>query len=160
MQITFTPIGVIHSPFKELVDMPIQPAGAEDISGTIELEPQYVPALQDLDGFSHIYVLYYFHTIERLETESDPLPGQTGTRFIFNARAAPPQPDRAVCFQNRENSGYRIEVCHVDVLDGTPLLDIKPYVPQFDNADNIRIGWITENIPQVKQVRTDRRFSG
>jgi tRNA-Thr(GGU) m(6)t(6)A37 methyltransferase TsaA len=160
MEITFTPIGLIHSPFHKLEEMPIQPAGAFSIHGTIDLYPDYIAGLQDLDGFSHIYVIYHLHKSNGWKPRVIPFLDKQ-ERGVFATRA-PHRPNPiglSVLKIESINSG-QISVSNVDILDGTPLLDIKPYVPQFDGAQEIRIGWIADTIQQVKNVRTDRRFSG
>jgi tRNA-Thr(GGU) m(6)t(6)A37 methyltransferase TsaA len=158
MKITFTPIGIIHSPFIKLEDMPIQPAGAQGITGSIELYPQYIPALQDLDGFSHIYVLYHFHKSRGWKPMVTPFLDKQ-ERGLFSTRAPHrPNPIGLSVLKIDAIVGNRIQVSNVDILDGTPLLDIKPYVPQFDGADDIRIGWVRENIRQVKKSKDRSPF--
>jgi tRNA (adenine37-N6)-methyltransferase len=160
MEITFNSIGSIHSPFKELADMPIQPAGAQGIKGTIEVDLQFIPALQDLEGFSHIYVLYYFHKSTGWKPKVIPFLDKQ-ERGLFSTRAPHrPNPIGLSVLKVEGVAVNRILVSNVDILDGTPLLDIKPYVPQFDGAEDIRIGWVEENIHQVGKVKTDRRFAG
>ena len=160
MEIIFNSIGSIHSPFKELADMPIQPAGAQGIKGTIELDPQFIPALQDLEGFSHIYVLYYFHKSTGWKQKVIPFLDKQ-ERGLFSTRAPHrPNPIGLSVLKVEGVAENRVLVSNVDILDGTPLLDIKPYVPQFDGAEDIRIGWVEESIHQVGNVRTDRRFAG
>lgn len=159
MEITFNPIGIIHSPFRKLEEMPIQPAGAQGITGMIEVYPPYTPALQDLDGFSHIYVLYFFHESHGWKPKVIPFLDQQ-ERGLFATRAPHrPNPIGLSVLKILAISSNQIQVSNVDILDGTPLLDIKPYVPQFDSAENIRIGWIEQNIRHVEKVRTDRRFA-
>lgn len=160
MEITFNSIGSIHSPFNELADMPIQPAGAQGIKGTIEVDRQFIPALQDLEGFSHIYVLYYFHKSKGWKPKVIPFLDKQ-ERGLFSTRAPHrPNPIGLSVLKVEGVQENQILVSNVDILDGTPLLDIKPYVPQFDDVDEIRIGWVEENIHQVGKVRTDRRFIG
>lgn len=160
MEITFTPIGLIHSPFFKLEEMPIQPAGAFGVQGTIDLYPDYVAGLQDLDGFSHIYVIYHLHKSNGWKPRVIPFLDKQ-ERGVFATRA-PHRPNSIglSVLKIESINGSQISVSNVDILDGTPLLDIKPYVPQFDGAQDIRIGWIADTIQQVKNVRTDRRFSG
>ncbi len=159
MKITFSPIGIIHSPFINLEEMPIQPAGAQGITGSIELYPQYIPALQDLDGFSHIYVLYHFHKSRGWKPMVIPFLDKQ-ERGLFSTRAPHrPNPIGLSVLKIDAIVDNRIQVSNVDILDSTPLLDIKPYVPQFDGVEDVRIGWVSENVHQVKKVKTDHRFS-
>lgn len=139
--------------------MPIQPAGAQGIKGFIELDRQYIPALQDLEGFSHIYTLYYFHKSKGWKPKVIPFL-DTKEHGVFSTRAPHrPNPIGLSVFKLECIEDNLIFISNVDVLDGTPLIDIKPYVPQFDGAQNIRIGWVVGNIQQLENVRTDRRFT-
>lgn len=159
MQITFKPIGLIHSPFTELEEMPIQPSGSLGVKGFFEIHPEFSHALQDLDGFSHLYAIYYFHKVQNWQAKVIPFL-DTQERGLFATRA-PKRPNpigisllEIICI--KEN---RIDVNNIDILDGTPLLDIKPYIPQFEPAENIRIGWLNGKVQNVSNKRSDKRFS-
>jgi tRNA-Thr(GGU) m(6)t(6)A37 methyltransferase TsaA len=158
MKITFEPIGVIHSPFTEREGMPIQPAGAVGVAGAVEVFEEFRPGLQDLDGFSHIILLYHFHRSEGHRLRVVPFM-DTVERGVFATRA-PRRPNAlglsVVRLVGIEDGVLRIE--NVDVLDGTPLLDIKPYVPQFDGAENVKTGWIGASGRDVSKRKADDRF--
>ena len=131
-KITYNPIGVIHSPFKDIKGMPIQPAGAKGIAGTIEIKPEYVDGLQDIEGFSHIILIYHFHLAKGYSLKVKPFLDEN-LRGVFATRA-PRRPNHigisVVKLVRVEDTILHIE--DIDIVDGTPLLDIKPYVPEFD----------------------------
>jgi tRNA-Thr(GGU) m(6)t(6)A37 methyltransferase TsaA len=158
MEIVFQSIGFIYSPFKELVGMPIQPTGAKGIRGKVEVFPEYMEGLTDLGGFSHIILLYYFHKTKKTKLLVTPFL-DTFPRGIFATRA-PSRPNpiglSIVKLQYVEDNILYIE--NVDVLDGTPLLDIKPYVPEFDQYSNTQIGWLEQNKGELSTTRADNRF--
>ena len=157
--ITMTPIGVIRTPFTRLDGMPIQPGGARDVCGRLELDPALAPALVDLDGFSHVYLLYCFHCSRGFETTVTPYLDDT-PRGLFSTRAPKrPNPIGLSVVEVMGVSGAVVTVRGVDVLDGTPLLDIKPYAPAFDApAGEVRCGWLEHQRKAVGATRSDDRF--
>jgi tRNA-Thr(GGU) m(6)t(6)A37 methyltransferase TsaA len=157
-QIIYRPIGVIHSPFKEAKKMPIQPAAAKGIEGTIDINPEFKNGLKDLDGFSHIILLYHFHLSRGFSLAVIPFLDDK-PRGVFATRA-PRRPNlvglsivRLVAVE--EN---RLYIRNVDIVDGTPLLDIKPYVPEFDDQKAERIGWLSDKIDKMREIKADERF--
>jgi tRNA-Thr(GGU) m(6)t(6)A37 methyltransferase TsaA len=156
--LTYKPIGVIHSPFKEPKNVPIQAAASRGVEGTIEIYPQYVEGLCDLEGFSHIILIYHFHLVKDCSLMVKPFLDDK-LHGIFATRA-PARPNKiglsVVRLIGRENGVLRIQ--GVDMLDGTPLLDIKPYVPQFDCVEALKIGWFTDKIGKLGSTRDDGRF--
>jgi tRNA-Thr(GGU) m(6)t(6)A37 methyltransferase TsaA len=158
MPITFSPIGIIHTPFANLDGMPIQPSGAKDVEGTIILEPQYEEGLRDLDGFSHIILLYHFHRSKGYHLTVKPFL-DTVERGLFATRA-PRRPNpiglSIVRLVRIENSTLHVQ--GVDVLDGTPLLDIKPWVPAFDVREKAQAGWLDQKQEDSRSLKSDRRF--
>lgn len=153
------PIGTIHSPYKQLSDMPIQPSGARGTRGVIELNPELVEGITDLEGFSHLILLYHFHQTEKTQLTVTPFLDRD-THGIYATRA-PTRPNHLglSIVQLKKISGHRLELEDVDILDGTPLLDIKPYVPDFDLPHGeIHVGWLSRNATDVKNARSDRRF--
>ena len=152
------PIGIIRTPFKELENMPIQPSGAAGIRGTVDLYPEFAEGLKDLDGFSHLILLYRFHESRGYRLTVTPFL-DSEPRGLFATRA-PRRPNPiglsiVKLIRIRECS---LDVENVDILDGTPLLDIKPYVPQFDHQENCRIGWLEKARDEVRNKRSDKRF--
>ena len=158
MEINYQPIGMIHSPFADLEGMPIQPAGASGIRGTVEVFPEFAEGLKDLDGFSHIILLYHFHRVQGANLVVTPFM-DSQPHGVFATRA-PKRPNpiglSIVRLLGIEQNILRIE--NVDILDGTPLLDIKPYVPEFDQPPADRMGWLEQAKGRVQSKRSDGRF--
>jgi len=158
MNIEFHPIGTIHTPFSDPVGMPIQPAGGEGIQGTVEVFPEYREGLADLDGFSHIILLYHLHRSADYRLRVVPFL-DTVERGLFSTRA-PQRPNpiglSTVRLERIENGVLHIR--DVDMLNGTPLLDIKPYVPRLDDRQDARVGWLTDLQDRFPRHRSDPRF--
>ena len=156
--ITFNPIGTIHSPFKDVAGMPIQPVGAKGVRGKIHMCPEFISGLQDVDGFSHLILIYYFHRVEGFVLETQPFLDDV-KRGLFATRA-PRRPNAIglsiVKLDFVEN--LTLHISDVDILDGTPLLDIKPYVPEFDHRGETTIGWLSGKVGHVTQKKSDSRF--
>jgi tRNA (adenine37-N6)-methyltransferase len=153
------PIGTIHTPHIDVKNMPIQPIAAEGIKGYIELLPEFVEGLKDLEGFSHITLLYRFHKIEGYELLVTPFM-DTEKHGVF-ATKAPKRPN-AIGLSTVKLLAIEGNILHieqVDMLDGTPLIDIKPFYPRYDNRENVTIGWLEKNrnLP-IEQLRSDERF--
>lgn len=155
---SFTPIGTIHSPFAEPAGMPIQPAGAAGVRGTIVIDEKFQAGLRDLDGFSRIILIYAFHRSQGYELEVIPFL-DTVPHGIFATRA-PRRPNAIgisiVRLISVDDSELVIE--GVDIVDGTPLLDIKPYVPEFDCHPGEKPGWFAGCGEKVCNARADERF--
>lgn len=153
------PIGVIRTPYTRLEDMPIQPGGGKDVPGELIIEPEYRDGLADLDGFSHIYLLYLFHRTKTTTMSVVPFMDDQ-PRGVFSTRA-PVRPNHiglsVVELQGVE--GCRVKIVNIDILDGTPLLDIKPYIQAFDSVDNARSGWMGAERSKVESRRSDSRFT-
>jgi len=156
----FKIIGEILSPFKKLDNMPIQPPGASGIKGQLILEQEYVPGLKDLDGFSHIYILYVFHKIKESRLSVTPYL-DTHVRGVFATRApSRPNPIGLSIVKLLSIDKNILHIENLDMLDGTPVLDIKPYVAPFDDQNDVQIGWLSEFVDGVKQKRSDERYNG
>jgi tRNA-Thr(GGU) m(6)t(6)A37 methyltransferase TsaA len=141
-KIEIEPIGIIHSPYREPKDMPIQGRFRDDVEGWIELEEPYVPGLKDLDGFSHLILIYYFHRSDREELTGRPyLEDQTHGIFAIRSPHRPNHLGLSIVRLQRIEAN-RVYFTEVDMLDGTPLLDIKPYVEHFDRREGVRSGWL------------------
>jgi tRNA-Thr(GGU) m(6)t(6)A37 methyltransferase TsaA len=157
--ITFTPIGTIHSPFPDPEGMPIQPAGAREAIGAVVIDPAYEAGLQDLQGFSHLHLLYHFHRAASMRLRVVPFL-DSREHGIFATRApARPNPIGLSIVELLEVRGNRLTVRGIDVLDGTPLLDIKPYVEVFDRVEGSRSGWLASSPEEIARQRSDRRFT-
>jgi tRNA-Thr(GGU) m(6)t(6)A37 methyltransferase TsaA len=155
-RIEMRPIGIIRTPYAEAKEMPIQGRFKEGVEGWIELEEKYVPALKDLEGFSHLILVYYFHRSDREELQGRPFL-EDETHGIFAIRS-PHRPNHLglsiVRLQRIEEN--RVYFTEVDMLDGTPLLDIKPYVEHFDHREGVTSGWLdkhfAENEPPERTI--------
>ncbi len=151
-------IGLIHSPYTELSNMPIQPKGAKDITGHIVLFEEYVKGVKDLIGFSHIYLLYSFHRAERTEMMVTPFM-DVEKRGVYSTRS-PLRPNHIglSIVELVDIQETKLTIRGVDILDGTPLLDIKPYIHAFDSVENSRSGWMQGDEEAVENKRSDSRF--
>jgi tRNA-Thr(GGU) m(6)t(6)A37 methyltransferase TsaA len=157
-EITYRPIGVIRSPFKEPEGTPIQPAGARGVAGKVEVFPEYVEGLKDIDGFSHIILVYHFDLSKGASLRVQPfMDNREHGIFAIRGPARPNPIGFSVVRLLRVESGI-LHIQDVDIVDGTPLLDIKPYVPQFDMREVERIGWLEDNVHKVSGSRDDGRF--
>jgi len=139
---TFRPIGKISTPWSRQEGSPIQGAFAPDSRGEIEVYPEYAPGLDDVGGFSHIVVLYAFHRTEGFSLRVKPYMDDT-ERGLFATRAPRrPNPIGVTVVRVLGVKENRVMVSGVDMLDGTPLLDIKPYIPDLDPGTDVRTGWL------------------
>ncbi len=157
---TFTgkPIGLIHTPFREAAGTPIQPVFAGDAEGEVAVFEDVLEGLLDLEGFERIWLIYAFHRAGPARLRLVPFL-DTVERGVFATRA-PSRPNSIglSCVRLISITGRRLRVAGVDVLDGTPLLDIKPYVPAFDAHPTSRAGWL--DAARAKRTRADARFAG
>lgn len=154
----FSPIGKIRTPFTDLKNMPIQPKGAKDVEGQVEINPELADGLKDLEGFSHIYLIYAFHEVKRSALSVVPFM-DTVERGIFSTRS-PLRPNHiglsiVELLDVKDNIAL---IKGIDVLDNTPLLDIKPYIEAFDYVAESRSGWMTATRKEVEERRSDDRF--
>ncbi len=157
-EIIFRPIGTVHSPFKEPTGTPIQPSAARETPGIIEILPEYREGLQDLEGFSHLILLYHFHLARAFSLKVKPFLDDT-ERGLFATRApARPNPIGLSIVRLERVEGLRVHIRDVDIVDGTPVLDIKPYVPQFDIRTEATSGWMAKNLDRLESARDDGRF--
>lgn len=156
---TFTPIGIIETPFETQLGTPIQPAAAHQIKGCIVLEESFIPGIKDLDGFSHIVLLYIFDRSKPAKMTVQPFM-DSETRGLFATRApARPNPIGISTVKLDKIVKNRIYFFGADMLNKTPLLDIKPHVPAFGPGGPFRFGWLSENIRKMETTKDDGRFS-
>ena len=159
MSITFDPIGLIHSPFQTLEDMPIQPTSQASRPGVVEIFPQYAEGLQDLEGFSHIYLIYHLHRVTQAKLQVTPFL-DTQPRGLFATRApCRPNPIGLSLVELERVEATRLYIPRLDILDQTPLLDIKPFIPEFESWQQIRLGWVEQARGKVRTQQSDERFS-
>lgn len=152
-------IGIIHSKFKNLENMPIQPAGDNAAEGSIEINSKYKEGLKDLEGFSHIIIIYHFHKAGQVKLTVKPFLDKV-IHGVFATRA-PVRPNHIglSVVEIEKIIDSTIFVKNIDVLDATPLLDIKPFVPGFDiPKSDIRIGWLASNVQDASTRLSDNRF--
>ena len=156
--VKYNPIGIIHSPYKEIEGMPIQPCAAIGVRGTVEIKYEYAGGLKDIDGFSHIILIYHFHLSKGFSLEVIPFLDDN-PKGVFATRV-PKRPNSIglsiVKLIKVEDNILHIE--NVDILDNTPLLDIKPYVSIFDALDQAEMGWYSKAKYDVRNKKSDLRF--
>ena len=157
-EIVIQPVGVIHSPYKESADIPIQGIFRTDAEAWVELKEKYAEGLKDLDGFSHAIILYFFHKSQREEIQGQPFLEQN-KHGIFAIRS-PHRPNHIglSIVKIKKIEANRMYFTEVDMLDATPVLDIKPYVKYFDSRDNVKCGWLDKhfkngNIPNEATLK-------
>lgn len=157
--IVYKPIGIIRSPFKSAQGTPIQPAGATGVEGKVKLLPEYSRGLLDLDGFSHIILIYHFHLAQEGEICVEPYMDKE-THGVFATRS-PTRPNKLgmSVVELMKIDGPILHVKDLDILDNTPLLDIKPYVRKFDQPGSTVEGWLEKRIHKLQGARSDGRFS-
>ncbi len=157
-EIKFRPIGIIHSPFKEAKGVPIQPSAAKGIEGKVEIFPEYTEGLEDIGNFSHIFLIYHLHLSRKYSLKVKPYMDDK-ERGVFATRApSRPNPIGISVVELLEVDGNMLHIKNVDIVDGTPLLDIKPYVPEFDIHNVKKIGWLEKNVHKLPETKDDGRF--
>ncbi|NCO54168.1 MAG: tRNA (N6-threonylcarbamoyladenosine(37)-N6)-methyltransferase TrmO [Bacteroidetes bacterium CG02_land_8_20_14_3_00_31_25] len=157
-EITFKPIGIIYSPFKTIENIPIQNIGAKGVKGTIEIFKEFVTGLKDLDGFSHLILIYHLHKVIHDSLLVKPFL-DTVEHGIFATRSpVRPNPIGLTVVKLIEIKNNLITIENLDILYETPLLDIKPFLPMIDDTKDIRIGWLTGKIEQFEIKKSDNRF--
>jgi tRNA-Thr(GGU) m(6)t(6)A37 methyltransferase TsaA len=157
-EIRYKSIGVIRSTFTDVEGMPIQPKAAAGKEGTVELDPTFAAGLKDIAGFSHIILIYHFHLSKGYSLEVKPFLDDT-LRGVFATRAPRrPNPIGLSVVRLTSITGNTLHVQDVDIVDGTPLLDIKPFVPEFDNHEDAEIGWLAKKIGNYRRTKADKRF--
>ena len=158
MEFSITPIGTIHTPFDDLEGMPIQPTGAASVQGTIVMDKEYEQGLSDLEGFSHIILLYHFHRSKGYKLMVKPFLDDN-KRGLFSTRAPKrPNPIGLSIVRLMKRDGNKLYIKDIDVLNGTPLIDIKPYVPGFDTKEVTSIGWLEKSHEKAISLKSDDRF--
>ncbi len=159
MKIEFNSIGTIHTPFKTREGMPIQPSAAKQVEGHIEVFSQYTDCLDDLAGFSHIYVLFHLHKSGAYRSKIVPFLDDC-ERGVFSTRS--PSRPNAIGLSLVELTsveGNILKIKNVDIIDGSPLIDIKPYVPIFEDPEDVRTGWLEGKKEEMTKIKSDSRFS-
>ncbi len=157
-EIIYKPIGQIKTPFKTREGMPIQPTGAKGIKGEVEIYPEFADGLKDLDGFSHIILIYYFHLSDGFKLQVKPFMDDK-IHGVFSTRA-PKRPNSigfsVVKLNKMVDNILYIE--NIDVIDGTPLLDIKPFISEVDGPKAEKLGWLEGKSDKMGEKQSDKRF--
>lgn len=157
--ISFTPIGIIRTPFKDKQDMPIQPTGAKAKPGEIHIYPDLIEGIKDLDAFSHIILIYFFHKVETAKLTVIPFLDNS-PRGVFATRApVRPNPIGLSIVEIEKIVKNIIYIKKIDVLDATPLLDIKPFIPAIGiPTGTVRTGWLENLSKNFTGKLADNRF--
>jgi len=158
MNITYTPIGYFKTPHLDVRGMPIQPPGAKGVAGSILVLPKYLEGLKDLDGFSYVIILYHLHEICGYDLTVTPFLDNAPHGIFATRSPKRPNPIGLSVMELVEVRGAEVVLGNVDVLDGTPVIDIKPYVPDFDQWPATRVGWFEGKSGNAAHHRSDDRF--
>jgi len=151
-------IGIIKTPFNSKEGMPIQPTGAKGIKGFIEINPEFVEGLKDLDGFSHIILIYHFHKVSNYELTVKPFMDDQMHGVLSTRAPKRPNPIGLSVVKLIKLEGNILHVENIDVLNGTPLLDIKPLIPDVDFAEVDKLGWLEGKSNKMGDKKADNRF--
>ena len=158
MQIKYEVIGKIISPFKDAKGTPIQGPAANDIKGKIEIFPKYQEGLKDIEGFSHLILIYHFHLAKKGSLKGYPfLDNREHGVFAFRGPSRPNTIGISIVRLMKVDKNI-IFIKDVDILNDTPLLDIKPYIPEFDKREVTSIGWLGDKVHKLEKTRDDGRF--
>ena len=158
--VTYEPIGVVRSPYTTLDGMPLQ-TGVDDVDATVELDARVHGALRDLDGFSHVWLLVHLHRVDGWSAEVTPFLDPERPRGVLATRSPRhPNPIGLSLVELVAVDPGSLRIRGIDLLDGTPVLDVKPYVPLFDARDaaTVRTGWFGAAAERVRAVRSDARY--
>lgn len=159
--IEYTAIGVVHSPFKEPAGTPIQAAGAAaaDVEAVVEIYPQFSEGLKDIEGFSHLIILCHLHRVQPTGLLVKPFL-ENELHGVFATRSpGRPNPIGFSVVRLDKVEGRLLRVRGVDILDQTPVLDIKPYIGEFDCREAERVGWLANNLHKLHETKDDGRFA-
>jgi tRNA-Thr(GGU) m(6)t(6)A37 methyltransferase TsaA len=155
---SFRPIGIAHSPYKEKVGTPIQAIFDGQTEGSIEVFEPYQEGLEGLEGFSHIYVLYVFDRATEAKLKVTPFLRDVKVGVFATRAPSRPNPIGLSILELKGRKGRFLHVLGLDILDKTPVLDIKPYVPKFDVREVTRKGWMEGVMEDTLRHRADARF--
>ena len=157
--VTYVPIGVVRSPYNGLDGMPLQTVAAADVEATVELDARVHDALRDLDGFSHLWLLVHLHRVDGWTPEVVPFLDDNRPRGVLATRSPRhPNPIGLSLVELVAVEAGALQIRGIDLLDGTPVLDVKPYVPLFDAREDVRAGWLGAAAERVRTVRSDARY--
>ncbi|MCF7890969.1 tRNA (N6-threonylcarbamoyladenosine(37)-N6)-methyltransferase TrmO [Candidatus Bipolaricaulota bacterium] len=157
--ICYRPIGKLHSPHKSPKGTPIQPSSAEGVEGRVEVFPDYRAGLEDLGGFSHVILIYHFHLAGESDLEVKPYMDDKFHGVFATRSPARPNPVGISTVRLKKIEEGILYLEDVDVIDGTPVLDVKPHVVEFDQPEVTNIGWLGENVHRLEESKDDGRFA-
>lgn len=158
-QIILNALGKIKTPWQTLENMPIQPTGAKGVKGIVELNPKYSAGIKEIEHFSHIILIYQLHLVTNPQLEVIPFMDTT-TKGIFATRS-PKRPNKIgiSIVEIEKVEGANIHVLDVDMINDSPLLDIKPFFEDFDNRFKTKKGWLSAKDSIDKEhFKSDSRF--
>lgn len=158
-KIEYSPIGIIHSPFKSPEGTPIQPSAAKGVRGEVDVYSEFAEGLEDLAGFSHIILLYHFHLSKKYNLKVKPFLDDEHHGLFATRAPARPNPIGLSVVRLTKIDNATLHVQDIDIIDKTPLLDIKPYVPEFDVRAVDKIGWLEKKTKEIKKAADDGRFT-
>ncbi len=157
-EIVYKPIGVIYTPHKKPEGTPIQPSVATEFSGVVEVFDEYVEGLRDLDGFTYAFLIFHFHLSKKAKLSVVPYMSDK-ERGVFATRApSRPNPIGLSIVKIKEIKDDKMYISDVDILNETPLLDIKPYALKFDVRNPEKTGWLEGNVHKLPDSKDDGRF--
>jgi tRNA-Thr(GGU) m(6)t(6)A37 methyltransferase TsaA len=157
--VTYEPIGVVRSPYEGLDGMPLQTVASAEVEATVELDARVHGALRDLGGFSHLWLLAHLDRVDGWTPEVTPFLDGDRPRGVLATRSPRhPNPIGLSLVELVAVDPGALRIRGIDLVDGTPVLDVKPYVPLFDARDDVRTGWFAAAAERVRSVRSDRRY--
>lgn len=158
--VTYRPIGVIRSPFRDPENVPIQPVAAKGVEGSVEIRPEFIGGLKDLEGFSHLVLIYHLHLSQGFSLLVEPFLDDQ-LRGVFATRApSRPNPIGLSVVRLVAIVSTTLRIRDVDIVDGTPLLDLKPHVPEVDSQGPYALGWLAGKMRKLAVAKSDDRFHG
>ena len=157
-RISYAPIGVVRTPYTELDGMPLQTVAAPDVQARVELEPAVHGALRDLEGFSHLWLIVHLDRIDGWRPEVVPFLDTVARGVLATRSPRRPNPIGLSLVELEAVEPGALRVRGIDLLDGTPVLDVKPYVPLFDAREGARDGWFAQAAERVHEIRSDDRY--
>ena len=158
-KIEYSPIGIIRTPFRDPEGTPIQASGARGVKGKVEIFPEYLEGLQDLEDFSHIILIYHFHLAKASQLLAKPFLDDEEHGIFAIRGPARPNPIGISTVRLDKIKDNVLSITDVDIVDQTPLLDIKPYVPEFDQREVSKVGWLKMKVDRLPHSIDDGRFA-
>lgn len=155
--VNYTIIGRVHSPYTKIAGTPIQP-NKNCLSGKIEIFPAYAEGLADLEYFSHIFLIYHFNQIHKTNLKVVPFMDDLSHGIFATRSPARPNKVGLSVLEIDKIENHLIYIKHIDILNGTPILDVKPFVPEFDGVQHPKIGWLADHVHKHETQTDDGRF--